>query len=149
MEQTLQALGGILLKAIPTVILLLILHAYLRAVLFTPLEKMLRQRGELTDGARKAADQSLAAAEAKAAEYEAKLRDARAAVYKEQEETRKRWLEDQTVQVAQSRSSAEAAVRKAKEELAAEAGAARASLAETSSALADQIASSLLSGRAG
>ena len=66
MEQTLQALGGILLKAIPTVILLLILHAYLRAVLFTPLEKMLRQRGELTEGARKAADQSLAAAEAKA-----------------------------------------------------------------------------------
>jgi len=149
MEQTLQALGGILLKAIPTVILLLILHAYLRAVLFTPLEKMLKQRGELTDGARKAADQSLAAAEAKAAEYEAKLREARAAVYKEQEETRKRWLEDQTAQVAQSRSSAEVAVRKAKEELAAEAGAARASLAETSSALADQIATSLLSGRAG
>ena len=149
MEQTLQALGGILLKAIPTVILLLILHAYLRAVLFTPLEKMLRQRGELTEGARKAADQSLAAAEAKAAEYEAKLREARGAVYKEQEETRKRWLEDQTAQVAQSRSSAEAAVRKAKEELATEAGAARASLAETSSALADQIATSLLSGRAG
>ena len=149
MEQTLQALGGILLKAIPTVILLLILHAYLRAVLFTPLEKMLRQRGELTEGARKAADQSLAAAEAKAAEYEAKLREARGAVYKEQEETRKRWLEDQTAQVAQSRSSAEAAVRKAKEELATEAGATRASLAETSSALADQIATSLLSGRAG
>ena len=149
MEQTLEALGGILLKAIPTVILLLILHAYLRAVLFAPLEKMLKQRAELTDGARQAADQSLAAAEAKAQEYEAKLRDARAAVYKEQEETRRRWLDEQTTRMAQSRASAEAAVRKAKEELAAEAAVARASLAETSSTLADQIASSLLTGRAG
>ena len=149
MEQTLQALGGILLKAIPTVILLLILHAYLRAVLFGPLEKMLKQRAELTDGARQAADRSLAAAEAKAQEYEAKLRDARAAVYKEQEETRRRWLDEQTTRMAQSRASAEAAVRKAKEELAAEAAVARASLAETSSTLADQIASSLLTGRAG
>jgi F-type H+-transporting ATPase subunit b len=149
MEQTLQALGGILLKAIPTVILLLILHAYLRAVLFAPLEKMLKQRDDLTVGARKAADQSLAAAEAKAAEYEAKLREARAVVYKEQEETRRRWLEDQSAQVAQSRSAAEVAVSKAKQDLAAEAGAARDSLAGTSSALADQIATSLLSGRAG
>ena len=149
MEQTLQALGGILLKAIPTVILLLILHAYLRAVLFAPLEKMLQQRAELTDGARKAADQSLAAAEAKAQEYETKLREARAVVYKEQEETRRRWLEDQSAQLAQTRSSADAAVRKAKEELAAEAAAARTALAQTSSALADEIAASLLAGRAG
>ena len=44
MEATLHALGGILLRAIPTVILLLILHAYLRAVLFRPIEKMLKQQ---------------------------------------------------------------------------------------------------------
>lgn len=149
MEQTLEALGGILLKAIPTVILLLILHAYLRAVLFKPLEKMLKQREELTEGARKAAEQSLASAEAKAAEYEAKLREARAVVYKEQEETRRRWLEDQAAQLAQTRSSADAAVRKAKEEIGAEAAVARTSLAQTSSTLADQIAESLLTGRAG
>jgi len=149
MEQTLQALGGILLKAIPTVILLLILHAYLRAMLFRPIAKMLKQREELTEGARKAADQSLAAAEAKAAEYEAKLRDARSAVYREQEETRKRWLEDQTAQIEQARSSADTAVRKAKDELKAEAAKARDMLAQTSSALANQIAESLLTGRAG
>jgi F-type H+-transporting ATPase subunit b len=149
MEQTLQALGGILLKAIPTVILLLILHAYLRAMLFRPIAKMLKQREELTEGARKAADQSLAAAEAKAAEYEAKLRDARSAVYREQEETRKRWLEDQTAQIEQARSSADTAVRKAKDELKAEAAKARDMLAQTSSELANQIAESLLTGRAG
>jgi len=53
MEQTLQALGGILLKAIPTVILLLILHFYFKAVLFGPIEKMLQQRRELTEGAKR------------------------------------------------------------------------------------------------
>lgn len=149
MEQTLQALGGILLKAIPTVILLLILHVYLRAVLFQPIAKMLKKREELTDGARKAAEQSLAAAEAKATEYEARLTEARSAVYKEQEETRRRWLADQAAQMEQSRSSADAAVRKAKDDLAAEVAVARKSLEQTSSALADQIAESLLSGRAG
>jgi F-type H+-transporting ATPase subunit b len=148
MEQTLQALGGILLKAIPTVLLLLILHAYLRAMLFRPIERMLQQRSELTDGARKAASDSLVAAESKAQEYEAKLREARAAVYKEMEETRRRWLADQAAQIDQARLSAGAMVRKAKDEIAAEASAARATLAQTSSTLADQIATALLAGRA-
>jgi len=149
MEQTLQALSGILLKAIPTVILLIILHQFLKAVLFGPVEKMLKQRHDLTDGARKAAQHSLKNAEAKTAEYEAKLRDARAVVYKEQEETRKQWLDDQTAQIAQARQTAEAAVRKAKEGIAADVTAARAELATSSQTIADQIATTLLSRRAG
>lgn len=148
MEQTLQALGGILLKAIPTVLLLLILHAYLRAVLFRPIERMLEQRSALTEGARKAASESLAAAQAKAQRYEAKLREARAAVYKEMEETRRRWLADQASQIELARLSAAAAVRKAKDEIAAEVSAARVALAQTSSALAEEIAALLLAGRA-
>src|SRR5260370_16969179 len=91
MEQTLQALSGILLKAIPTVFLLIILHFYLKAMLFRPLQKVLKQREELTAGARRAAEQSLAAAERKAQDYKTKLRDPRAEVYKEQEETRRRF----------------------------------------------------------
>jgi len=149
MEQTLQALSGILLKAIPTVILLIILHQFLKAVLFGPVEKMLKQRHDLTDGARKAAQHSLKNAEAKTAEYEAKLRDARAVVYKEQEETRKQWLDDQTAQIAQARQTAEAAVRKAKEGIAADVTAARAELATSSQTIADQIATTLLSRRVG
>jgi F-type H+-transporting ATPase subunit b len=91
MQETLQALGGILLKAIPTVILLIILHFYLKAMLFGPLDRIMQRRRELTEGARKIAEDSLAAAARKADEYEAKLRDARAVVYKQQEEIRKRW----------------------------------------------------------
>src|ERR1700749_4907910 len=98
MEQTLQALGGILIKAIPTAIALVFLHFFFRSMLFGPLRKVLKQREELTAGARLAAQNSLAAADRKAEEYENQLRDARAQVYKEQEETRRRWLADHAAQ---------------------------------------------------
>src|SRR5579863_10050257 len=103
MEQTLEALSGILLKAIPTAFIFLLLYFYFKAMLFGPLDKVLKQRQELTEGARKAAENSLAAAERKTQEYEAKFRDARAAVYKDQEETRRQWLEEQASQVAKAR----------------------------------------------
>jgi F-type H+-transporting ATPase subunit b len=148
MEQTLQALGGILLKAIPTTLLLLFLHFYLKAVLFGPIEKTLEKRRELTEGARRAAESSLAAAERKAQEYEARLREARAAVYKDQEETRRTWLAEQAAQIQKARESAEATVRVAKESLAAEVAAARAALERTSDTLAGQIADAILARRA-
>src|SRR6185436_3242609 len=110
MAPTLQSLGGIILNALPTVFLLIILHFYLKVMLFRPLDKMLKQRHDLTEGARRTAEASLAEAERKAREYEAKLRDARAVVYKEQEETRKNWLADQAAQFAQAHARAEAAV---------------------------------------
>src|SRR5258705_1798802 len=121
MEQTLQALSGILVKAIPTVVLVLLLHFYLKAMLFGPLEKILKQREELTEGARKAASASLAEAERKTAEYEAKLRDARAEGYREQEETSRKRLDRQATQVAEARAAMEVSVREAKAQVTAEA----------------------------
>jgi F-type H+-transporting ATPase subunit b len=147
MEQTVQALGGILLKAIPTVILLIILHFYLKAVLFGPLDRVLKQRRELTEGARKIAEDSLAAATRKAEEYEARLRDARAAVYKQQEEIRKRWLEEQANDVAEARARSESAVKAAREAIAQDAEAARKSLEESSKTVADQIVTMVLGRR--
>jgi F-type H+-transporting ATPase subunit b len=148
MEQTLHALAGILQKAVLTVGLLLVLHFYFKAMLFGPLEKVLKERDRLTKGARQAGEQSLAAADQKTKEYEAKLREARAEVYKEQEEMRRRWIEDQASQAAQARERNAAAVRKAREEISAEAAAARLSLTESSGALADEIATAVLAGRA-
>src|SRR5215472_7317392 len=118
MEQTFEALGGILLKAIPTVLILLFLHFYLKSMLFAPLRKVLQQREELTAGARKAAEASLANAERKAQEYEDKLNEARAEVYKQQEETRKQWLQDQATQASAARVRMEAAVKEARAQIA-------------------------------
>jgi F-type H+-transporting ATPase subunit b len=147
MEQTLHDLSGILLKAIPTVILLIILHFYLKGMLFIPLQKVLKRREELTAGARKAADESLAAAERKAQDYEAKFRDAKAVVYREQEETRRIWLEDQAKQIAAGQARSAEAMASADKRLQQEKDAAKQNLVETSAALADSIANRVLARR--
>jgi F-type H+-transporting ATPase subunit b len=148
MEQTLHALGGILLKSIPTIIQLLFLYFYLRSILFGPLTRILKQREELTAGTRHAAEKSLKAAERKVQEYEAKMREARAEVYREQEETRRQWLADQTSQVESARERTGQTVHQAKEQMTAEITSARQNLAESAGALADQIATSVLARRA-
>ena len=43
MDATLLALGGILLKAVPTFLLVILLNFYLKAMFFKPLEKVLRE----------------------------------------------------------------------------------------------------------
>lgn len=148
MEKTLQDLVGILINAIPTALFFILLNIIFRFWLFAPLRKVLKQRDELTAGARSAAEASLAAAESKVQDYEARLREARAEIYREQEEMRRGWLSDQASQAAQARAHAEGAIQQAKLDIAAEAAAARQNLLETSAGLADEIASSLLVRRA-
>ena len=148
MEQTFQSLAEILLKAIPTAVLLLALLFYFRAMLFGPLEKILKQRDQLTAGTRHAAMKSLKLAEEKVAEYDAKMRDAHSEVYRQQEEIRRGWLADQTSQVALARDTSAAAVKAAKEQVAKEMVVARATLSESASTLADQVVDSVLSRRA-
>jgi F0F1-type ATP synthase membrane subunit b/b' len=147
MEQTLHALSGILLGSIPTIVLLVILHFYLKGMLFRPLQKALKQREELTAGARKAAAESLAKAEAKALDYEAKFREARSEVYRDQEQTRSNWLEDQAKQIAAGQARMSESMAAADKKLAEESAAAKQNLVETSAALADSIANTVLARR--
>ena len=136
-----------MLKAIPTIILFILVYFYLKAMLFRPLEKVLEQRETLTEGARKTAESSLALAEKKQKEYEEKFAAARADVYKLQEDARRKLLEDQASQVAQARKKMEETVHSAKAQIAAEAETARQSLTATSAQLAEEIAASVLSKR--
>jgi F-type H+-transporting ATPase subunit b len=89
MADTLHALGVILLKAVPTFLLVLFLQFYLKKVFFQPLENVLRKRYEATEGARKLAEQSLARAAARTAEYETAIRAARSEIYQKQHCTRR------------------------------------------------------------
>lgn len=147
MEQTLQALGGILLKSIPTVVFVLLLHFYLKKMLFGPLERVLKQRDDSTIGARKAAEESFANAEKRAAEYEAAIRDARSDVYKEQEAARKTLISEQETRLQQARQSIDGLVNEARVRIEAEAQAARRTLADSAGLLADQIADQVLARR--
>jgi F-type H+-transporting ATPase subunit b len=148
MDATLRALGGILLNAVPTFLLVVLLHFYLKKVFFQPMEKVLRQRFEATEGARKLADQSLARASARVAEYEAAIRAARSDIYQAQEKFYKQLQDQQATQIADSRVSAEAGVHEAKAQLARDVEEAKATLAQASQAMANEIADSMLKGTA-
>jgi len=148
MQETLRALGGILLRAVPTFVLVVLLHYYLKKIFFQPMEKILAQRYQATEGARKLAEQSLARAAAKTAEYEAALRAVRSEVYQAQEQFYKQLHESEAAQLAAARQSADAAVTQAKAQLAGEMEVAKVSVARDSDTLANQIAESLLRGYA-
>jgi F-type H+-transporting ATPase subunit b len=149
MEQIFQALGGLMVKAIPTVCFLILLYYYFKTMLFGPLEKVLKQRAELTEGARRDAEASLADAARKQRDYEAKFNEARAEVYRAQEETRRKWLEDQAAQVADARTQHEESVHAAKKQIAADAVSARQDLSTGAGTLADDITSVVLARKAG
>ena len=144
MDLILRQLGELLLKAIPTFLLVVFLSVYLKRVFFRPLEKVLAQRYEATEGARKLADESLRKAAAKAAEYEAAMREARADVYRQQEAIHKSLQEQAAAQIAEARKQSEAALEAAKQQIAQEAAAAKASLERESDQLAAQIADTVL-----
>jgi F-type H+-transporting ATPase subunit b len=148
MDATLHDLGGILLKAIPTLILLLIVHLYLKRMFFGPMRDVLAKRREATEGAMKSAEMLLAKASEKAEAIEVSLRKAREEIYQEQEEARRRWIGEQTAQVEEARRSSRDLIHQAKQQLDAETAAAKRDLTATTAALADQIAQSLLEGKA-
>ena len=144
MDETLRALGGVLLRAIPTFLLVVFLHFYLKSMFFGPLKKVLKERYEATEGARKMADASLAKAAEKAAEYEAALRSARAETYKELEQLRRQLQDERAAGVREARAKADAQIAEAKASLNAEMTALKRNLEAESEALADRIAAKIL-----
>jgi F-type H+-transporting ATPase subunit b len=148
MGQTLQALGGILLQAIPTIVLLLIVHFYLKWMFFRPMRAVLEKRREATEGARESAAAMLKQAEEKTNTLEAALRKARDEIYQENEEQRRRWIEEQTSRLEDARHESRELIHKAKQELEAEAETAKRSLTATAETLAEDITRSLLGRKA-
>ncbi len=147
MEATLQALAKILWQAVPTFLLVIFLHFYLKSIFFGPLQNLLERRRAATEGARTSAAESLRAAEAKAAEYEMQIEAARTEMYREQEEVRNRFRDRQALQVSEARGKAGEAVKQAKAEIATQTASAKATLAEDSQVLAAQIVNAILERR--
>ncbi|MES1262366.1 MAG: hypothetical protein ABUS49_11575 [Acidobacteriota bacterium] len=148
MDQTLHALGGIVLYGLPTFFLVLLLSVCVKYLYLKPLDKVLAQRFALTEGARKAAEESLLRADTKISEYETSLARARGEIYQEQSAFLKQLQEEQALQVRAARAESDARVAAAKIGIAEEARTARQGLDAASEALAGQIADAILSGRA-
>ncbi len=106
MDQILRDLGALLLKAVPTFLLVGLLYFYLKRMFFRPLDRVLEARQAATEGARQAAGETFAKAAEKTAQCEAALRAARAEIYREQERLRQQWRQEQAVAVEEARRKA-------------------------------------------
>ena len=144
MEETLRQLGGLLLGAVPTVVLFLVLYAAYRLLVHAPLEKILAERRARTEGALEKARADMAAAEARTAEYERSLKEARAAVLKSQEARRAQLLQAGAAAIAEARAGAGSQVKHAKAALAQEVALSKESLHAEAERLASEIIASLL-----
>jgi F-type H+-transporting ATPase subunit b len=146
MESIAQALGGLLLKAVPTIVFLILIHFYLKFIFFRPLQDVLKKRREATEGAREAAAKSLDMAAEKATMYEIALKEARSEMYREQEETRRRWLDHQSSRVEEARQRTRAMIQAASHKIEADTTEAKRGLESTSQVLALQITETLAAG---
>jgi F-type H+-transporting ATPase subunit b len=139
MDQTLHQLGELLLGAIPTVFLVALLYALYTSIVHKPLRRVLEERRSKTEGAIEKSKADIAAAEARTSEYEQKLREARAAVFRQQEAKRQAALQARTDAVAASREKAQAQVQAAKVDIERDRAAAEKGLQGEAAALAQEI----------
>jgi F-type H+-transporting ATPase subunit b len=139
MDQTLKQVGELLLGAVPTILLLLILYGLYTALVYKPLKKILAERRSRTEGAIEKARADIAAAESKTFEYEAKLREAKSAVFRAQEIRRQKAQEARAEAVAEARKRADALIQQAKQQLQEEATVAKRGLQTEAERLASEI----------
>jgi len=142
--EILQQLGQLFLEAVPTVIILLLFCVLLRYTFFIPLLRVMDERAARTEGARREAEASQAAAKEKVRAYEEALRKARAAVYAEQDTVRRAVMEARAAQAREARNRAMERVKLEKNAIAGEVAVARAQLESTTPQLAAEIVVRLL-----
>jgi len=144
MEDILRQLGELLLAAIPTVVVFVVLFFAYKLIVHKRLVAVLDERRARTEGAVENADADIAAAEARAAEYEQRLREARLSIFKKQEARRQQLLQARSAALAEARAGAEARVKAARASLEQDAERAKLALQDESEALANQIIRTVL-----
>jgi F-type H+-transporting ATPase subunit b len=144
MDETLRQLGELLLGSVPTIILFLVAYLSYRFIVHGRLEQVLQERYARTEGAVEKARADVAAAEAKTAEYEQRLREAKMAIFKAQEARRQQALQARAAAIAEARAVAGAEVNQARARLQQEVSAAKAQLQPQAERLADDVIRTIL-----
>ncbi len=139
MDETLRQLGELLLGAVPTVILLALLYVLYTLIVHKPLRRVLAERRSKTEGAVEKSRADIAAAEARTSEYEQRLREARATLFRAQEARRKVALEARTAVLHEARARGQAQVQAAKADIQRDREAAHGALGAEAQALAAEI----------
>ena len=144
MNEILGQLGGLLLGSVPTIILVILLFGIYTAVVHKPLTKVLAERHSRTEGAVEKARADIAQAEARTADYEQRLREARMAIFKSQEARRQLALQARAAAVAEARSRAQAHIEQVRAAIEQDKAAAQAGLQAESGKLATAIIRTVL-----
>ncbi len=149
MDLILQQLGDLFLRSVPTVVLFLLLLVAYRVLVYAPLERVLRERRERTTGAVAKAEAAIRAADVRSQEYEAKLRAARAEIFRAREQRMQVLQRERERILEEARHASHDTVRVARQRLESEAVTARTSLESRADALASEILRAIVPSAAG
>jgi F-type H+-transporting ATPase subunit b len=144
MDETLRQIGELLLGSIPTIIFFLLLFVLYTFIVHKPLARVLAERHARTQGAIEKAKTDIATAEARTAEYEKRLREARLALFKAQEARRNRAAQARAEALAEARKQAQAQLDEARSAIEADKKVAMSSLEAEVGRLASEIIRTVL-----
>ncbi|MGP8175589.1 MAG: hypothetical protein ACLP7O_13720 [Terracidiphilus sp.] len=144
MQEIIQQVEMLLIGAVPTMLLFIVLVMAYQFLVQGPLSATLKQRRARTEGAIEDAHQAIAQAEARAAEYADKLRQARAEVYKVREQRIRQRNAEREAALEAARKASGLKVNQAKAGLEAEAAQARLTIRASAGELARQVVRAVL-----
>ena len=149
MQEIVQQVGAYLVGSIPTALLFLVLVVAYQFLVQKPLTATLKERRARTDGAVEDANRAIAEAEARAAEYGEKLRQARAEIFRAREQRIKQWNAERDTALEIARKAAGSKVSQARTELEIEADRARKAIEVSIAELASRVVRAVLPAAAG
>jgi F-type H+-transporting ATPase subunit b len=114
MDEILGQLGGLLLGSVPTIIFIVLLYLFYKALVHKPMVAVLAERRSRTEGAIEKARADIAQAEARTSDYEQQLREARMKLFKSQEARRQVAMQARAAAVAEARAKAQSQVDQAR-----------------------------------
>jgi|HubBroStandDraft_4_1064222.scaffolds.fasta_scaffold15273_4 F-type H+-transporting ATPase subunit b len=144
MDELLRQLEALAIGAIPTLVLFIVLVLAYRFILYGALTKVRAERRERTVGAMEKARLAIAAADARTQEYEAKLRAARAEIFRQREQKMQQRNAERESALAAARLAAQRQVHEAHTALEAQAAEARKHIEVSAGQLAAQVLAAVL-----
>lgn len=131
------------LSVLWVIFFVLLLTVIMQQLFFKPVLRVMQAREEASGSARALAERSAAEAHRASEEFEAKTSAARAVIYRDLEEMRRRATEQRASLLSSTRADAEAHLAEARTQLAADTAAARAALEQDAQAIGTTIADRL------
>ena len=144
MDEILNQLGGLVLGAVPTMVLFILLVIAYGLLVRRPLERTLAERHARTLGAVEQAKGAIASAEAETDAYEEKLRRAKAEIFEARERKLRQWTDEREAALEQARAATQERIRAAKQGIDQSVADARTQIENSSAELSSRVLTAVL-----